>query len=128
MAPIDLAEASCFSSSFFICLIIAIVFLSFEEILLKWFSRWDETCFSVSDKKPKLYFSSKELDLLQKAYNVAFEAHKDQFRQEGSPYITHPIAVAITLLDLHLDVETVCAGLMHDVLEDSVIKKSYLEK
>jgi len=76
----------------------------------------------------KLYFSSKELDLLQKAYNVAFEAHKDQFRQEGSPYITHPIAVAITLLDLHLDVETVCAGLMHDVLEDSVIKKSYLEK
>jgi len=74
-----------------------------------------------------VYFSRKELDLLQTAYNVAFEAHKNQFRQEGSPYITHPIAVASTLLDLHLDVETICAGLMHDVLEDSVIKKSYLE-
>jgi len=75
-----------------------------------------------------IYFSRKELDLLQTAYNVAFEAHKNQFRQEGSPYITHPIAVASTLLELHLDVETICAGLMHDVLEDSVIKKSYLEK
>ena len=74
------------------------------------------------------YFTSKELDLLQQAHSVASEAHKDQFRQEGSPYITHPIAVAVTLLELHLDVETVCAGLMHDVLEDSVIQKSYLEK
>ena len=74
------------------------------------------------------YFTSKELDMLQQAHSVANEAHKDQFRQEGSPYITHPIAVAETLLELHLDVETVCAGLMHDVLEDSVIQKSYLEK
>ena len=74
------------------------------------------------------YFTSKELDLLQKAHSVASEAHKDQIRQEGSPYITHPVAVAETLLQLHLDVETVCAGLMHDVLEDSVIQKSYLEK
>ncbi len=74
------------------------------------------------------YFSKKELDLLQTAYNVAFEAHKDQLRVEGSPYITHPVAVASTLVDLHLDIETVCAGLMHDVLEDSFIKKSYLEK
>ena len=75
-----------------------------------------------------IYFSKKELDLLQIAYNLAFEAHKDQFRQEGSPYITHPIAVAAILLELHLDAQTVCAGLMHDVLEDSFIKKSYLEK
>ena len=74
------------------------------------------------------YFTSKELDLLQKAYSVASEAHRDQIRQEGSPYITHPVAVAETLLKLNLDVETVCAGLMHDVLEDSVIQKSYLEK
>jgi len=76
----------------------------------------------------KVYFSKKELDLLQTAYNVAFEAHKDQFRKEGSAYITHPVAVASILIELHLDVETVCAGLMHDVLEDSFIKKSYLEK
>ena len=75
-----------------------------------------------------LYFTVKELDLLQLAHSVASEAHKNQFRQEGSPYITHPVAVALILLELRLDVETVCAGLMHDVLEDSVIKKSYLEK
>ena len=76
----------------------------------------------------KVYFSKKELDLLQTAYNVAFEAHKDQFRKEGSAYITHPVAVASILIELNLDIETVCAGLMHDVLEDSFIKKSYLEK
>ena len=76
----------------------------------------------------KVYFSKKELDLLQTAYNVAFDAHKDQFRKEGSAYITHPVAVASILIELNLDIETVCAGLMHDVLEDSFIKKSYLEK
>ena len=76
----------------------------------------------------QVYFSRKELDLLQTAYNVAFEAHKDQFRKEGSAYITHPVAVASILIELNLDIETVCAGLMHDVLEDSFIKKSYLEK
>lgn len=76
----------------------------------------------------KAYFSKKDLDLLQTAYNVAFEAHKDQFRKEGSAYITHPVAVASILIELNLDIETVCAGLMHDVLEDSFIKKSYLEK
>ena len=65
------------------------------------------------------YFTSKELDLLQKAHSVASEAHKDQIRQEGSPYITHPVAVAETLLKLHLDVETVCAGLMHCLLYTS---------
>ena len=76
----------------------------------------------------RAYFTKKELDLLKTAYNVAFEAHKDQFRKEGSAYITHPVAVASILIELHLDIETVCAGLMHDVLEDSFIKKSYLEK
>ena len=76
----------------------------------------------------KAYFSEKELDLMHTAYNIAFEAHKDQFRQEGSAYITHPVEVAAILIELNLDIETVCAGLMHDVLEDSFIKKSYLEK
>ena len=76
----------------------------------------------------KVYFTNKELDLLQTAYNVAFEAHKDQLRKEGSAYITHPVEAASILIELNLDIETVCAGLMHDVLEDSFIKKSYLEK
>ncbi len=76
----------------------------------------------------KDYFLPKELDLLQKAFNIANIAHRDQFRQEGSPYITHPIAVTLILLDLRLDVETICSGMMHDVLEDSLFKKPYLEK
>ena len=76
----------------------------------------------------KSYFLPKELDLLQQAFNIASSAHQDQFRQEGSPYITHPVAVTLILLDLHLDVETVCSGMMHDVLEDSLFKKPYIEK
>ena len=79
-------------------------------------------------KSAKIYFSKRELDLLETAYNVAFQAHKDQSRKDGSAYITHPIAVASILIELNLDIETVCAGLMHDVLEDSFIQKSYLEK
>ena len=70
----------------------------------------------------KEYFSTKDLALLKTAYNVAFEAHKGQLRKEGSPYITHPIAVATTLLDLNLDIETVCSGLMHDVLRIALLK------
>ena len=76
----------------------------------------------------KYYFLPKELDLLQQAFNIASSAHQDQFRHDGSLYITHPIAVTLILLDLHLDVETVCSGMMHDVLEDSVFKKPYIEK
>jgi GTP diphosphokinase / guanosine-3',5'-bis(diphosphate) 3'-diphosphatase len=76
----------------------------------------------------KSYFLPKELDLLQQAFNIASSAHQDQFRQEGTPYITHPVAVTLILLDLHLDVETVCSGMMHDVLEDSLFKKPYIEK
>ena len=79
-------------------------------------------------KSAKIYLSKKELNLLEIAYNVAFQAHKEQSRKDGSAYITHPIAVASILIELNLDIETVCAGLMHDVLEDSFIQKSYLEK
>ena len=53
---------------------------------------------------------------------------KINFVKKAQPYITHPVEVASILIELNLDIETVCAGLMHDVLEDSFIKKSYLEK
>ena len=74
-------------------------------------------------KSAKSYFSNRELELLETAYNVAFQAHKEQIRKDGSAYITHPVAVASILIELNLDIETVCAGLMHDVLEDSFIQK-----
>ena len=79
-------------------------------------------------KSAKIYFSNRELEILKTAYNVAYQAHKEQFRKDGSAYITHPIAVTSILIELNLDIETVCAGLMHDVLEDSFIQKPYLEK
>ena len=67
-------------------------------------------------------------DLIRRAYRVANEAHGGQVRLSGEPYIMHPLAVARILASLHLDVTTVAAGLLHDVLEDTQIEKKDLEK
>lgn len=64
------------------------------------------------------YLSEDELILLEKACAYAFHAHYGVNRKSGEPYITHPIAVAIELAQWGMDVQTLCAGLMHDVLED----------
>ena len=56
---------------------------------------------------------------LTKAYNFALEAHKKQKRDEGVPYIIHPIAVANILSDLKLDSATIATGLLHDTIEDT---------
>src|SRR5574344_98277 len=66
------------------------------------------------------YITKKEdLDLIKKAYNYALEAHFGQKRLTGEDYITHPIAVATILTGIKADKETICAGLLHDVLEDT---------
>lgn len=69
----------------------------------------------------KQYHPSDNLELVEKAYKVAYEAHKDQKRKSGEPYIIHPLCVAIILAELELDKETIAAGLLHDVLEDTTI-------
>ena len=74
------------------------------------------------------YLSKDQINQINLAYCVAKEAHQDQKRREGSPYISHPVEVANILLAFHLDHETICAGLMHDVLEDSNVQKTSLEK
>jgi len=57
-------------------------------------------------------------ELVEKAYNFAKDAHKDQFRKDGSPYIIHPVSVALILAKLGFQEDVVCASLLHDVVED----------
>jgi GTP pyrophosphokinase len=74
------------------------------------------------------YHPSDNLDLVERAYHVAYEAHKEQKRKSGEPYIIHPLCVAIILAELELDKETIAAGLLHDVLEDTAISYEELKE
>ncbi len=65
------------------------------------------------------YHPSDDISLIEKAYHVAKEAHGDQLRKSGEPYISHPIQVAIILAELEMDKETVAAAILHDVVEDT---------
>ena len=67
--------------------------------------------------------SGKEYDLalIEKGYKFAFDAHKDQVRQSGEPYIIHPLWVGIILADLEMDKETIVAGMLHDAVEDTAM-------
>ena len=69
----------------------------------------------------KKYHPSADISMIEKAYKIAYEAHKDQVRKSGEPYIIHPLCVAIILADLELDKETIVAGILHDVVEDTVM-------
>ena len=77
-------------------------------------------------KSAKQYLNKEDLKKIQKAYSVAFYAHDGQDRMDGSKYITHPEAVANILLDLKMDPDSICAALMHDVIEDSDVSKKNL--
>ena len=77
-------------------------------------------------KSAKQYLNKEELNKIQKAYSLAFYAHDGQDRMDGSKYITHPTAVANILLDLRMDPDSICAALMHDVLEDTDVSKKNL--
>ena len=67
------------------------------------------------------YHPSADISLIEKAYHVARDAHEGQARKSGEPYIIHPLSVAIILAELELDKETIAAGLLHDVLEDTIM-------
>ncbi|MEL0116081.1 MAG: RelA/SpoT family protein [Pelagibacteraceae bacterium] len=69
--------------------------------------------------KIKSYNKFSNLEILSKAYNFALNAHKDQKRVSGDPYIVHPVAVAEILTDLKLDSATIITGLLHDTIEDT---------
>ncbi len=71
----------------------------------------------------KKYHPSDDISMIEKAYKIANDAHHDQLRKSGEPYIIHPLYVAIILADLELDKETICAGILHDVVEDTILTK-----
>ena len=74
------------------------------------------------------YHPSDDISMIEKAYKIAAQAHKDQKRKSGEPYIIHPLCVAIILADLEMDKETIAAGLLHDVVEDTVMTLDELTK
>ena len=73
-------------------------------------------------------YSLNDIEMIKKAYNYAYRLHDGQFRQSGEPYIIHPLSVAIILSEMHADVDTICAGLLHDTLEDTDITKDDIIK
>ena len=84
--------------------------------------------YKVLVEKIKLYHPSDDFSLIEKAYHIADDAHKGQLRKSGEPYIIHPLCVAIILAELEMDKETIIAGLLHDVIEDTEYTKEDLEK
>ena len=69
------------------------------------------------------YHPSDDISIIERAYKTADQAHEGQVRKSGEPYIIHPLYVAIILADLELDKETIVAGLLHDVVEDTIFTK-----
>ena len=64
-----------------------------------------------------------DINQIKKTYDYAKDLHEGQFRQSGEPYIIHPLNVAYILAEMHADTDTICAGLLHDTLEDTNITK-----
>ncbi len=73
------------------------------------------------------YYPEADVDLITKAYHFSRRAHEGQLRDSGEPYFQHPFEVAMILAELELDVETIAAGLLHDVLEDTEVTRAEME-
>ncbi|EUJ31846.1 putative (p)ppGpp synthetase [Listeria floridensis FSL S10-1187] len=73
------------------------------------------------------YMNKEHLAVVEKAYEFARNAHSEQFRKSGEPYIIHPIQVAGILVELHMDPQTVASGFLHDVVEDTEVTLEDLE-
>lgn len=78
------------------------------------------------EAKLRLYHPSDDFSMIKRAYQIAKEAHGSQMRKSGEPYIMHPLAVAHILAELELDIESITAGILHDVVEDTKYTKEEL--
>ena len=67
------------------------------------------------------YAPGADLDVIMRAYVFAGKAHAGQMRKSGEPYLVHPIAVAGILAGMHMDVDTIATGLLHDTMEDCLV-------
>ncbi len=86
-----------------------------------------EELFARLNEKIKHYHpSSDDLQMIEKAYRFAKSSHGDQKRKSGEPYIIHPLHTAIILADLELDKESIMAGLLHDVMEDTSVTRAIM--
>lgn len=74
------------------------------------------------------YHPNTDISMIEKAYHIADKAHEGQLRKSGEPYIMHPLCVAIILAELELDKETIVAGILHDVIEDTIMSDEEIEK
>ena len=87
-----------------------------------------ETLYQELITRVRKYHPSDDISLIENAFNTANEAHRDQTRKSGEPYIIHPLYVSIILADLELDKETIVAGLLHDVVEDTIMTDAEIEE
>ncbi len=74
------------------------------------------------------YHPSANISMIEKAFDIAYHAHEGQYRKSGEAYIIHPLWVGIILADLELDKETIVAGILHDVVEDTVMTEEEITK
>ncbi|MBP3913842.1 MAG: bifunctional (p)ppGpp synthetase/guanosine-3',5'-bis(diphosphate) 3'-pyrophosphohydrolase, partial [Lachnospiraceae bacterium] len=87
-----------------------------------------DSLYSELQKRVLRYHPSDDLTLIRKAYEVADRAHEGQMRKSGEPYIIHPLCVGIILADLEMDKETIAAGILHDVVEDTAMSVEDIER
>ncbi len=78
--------------------------------------------------KIKSYNPDADIDFLRKAYIFSQQAHQNQKRYSGQPYLSHPLGVADILADLNMDIITIVAGLLHDVVEDTQVNLEEIEQ
>ena len=79
-------------------------------------------------KKLELYMPDNQIEIIIKSYTFGAKAHEGQKRISGEPYISHPLAVAEILSDMHMDGSTIAAAILHDVIEDTPTKLTTIKK